>query len=71
MSDRVRWCGRCRGGTWGAAALRTGTKGRRGPEPLEELEQSFLALARAAIPLTMSARLVCDEPSEEPWPVLR
>ncbi|MFI0818613.1 hypothetical protein ACH4TX_19225 [Streptomyces sp. NPDC021098] len=37
--------------------------------PLEELEQSFLALARSVTPLTMPARLVCDEPSEEAWPV--
>ncbi|GAA3357576.1 hypothetical protein GCM10017744_028710 [Streptomyces antimycoticus] len=37
--------------------------------PLEELEQSFLALARTATPLTMPAHLVCDGPSEEVWPV--
>ncbi|MEU4898009.1 hypothetical protein AB0B12_28200 [Streptomyces sp. NPDC044780] len=37
--------------------------------PLEELEQSFLALAHAATPLTMPASLVCDVPSDETWPV--
>ncbi|KAK1177961.1 hypothetical protein B7755_007235 [Streptomyces sp. NBS 14/10] len=37
--------------------------------PLEELEQSFLALARAEAPLTLPAWLVCDAPVEEAWPV--
>ncbi|MER6145416.1 hypothetical protein ABT174_36235 [Streptomyces sparsogenes] len=39
--------------------------------PLEELEQSFLALARASAPLTLPAGLVCDDPAEGNWPVDR
>ncbi|ADI11684.1 hypothetical protein SBI_08566 [Streptomyces bingchenggensis BCW-1] len=39
--------------------------------PLEELEQSFLALARAEAPLTLPAHLVCDDPAEGAWPVDR
>ncbi|WNE95515.1 hypothetical protein PS467_09245 [Streptomyces luomodiensis] len=39
--------------------------------PLEELEQSFLALARASAPLTLPAGLVCDDPAEGNWPIDR
>lgn len=39
--------------------------------PLEEVEQSFLALARAEAPLTLPAHLVCDDRAEGAWPVDR
>ncbi|MBL1102043.1 hypothetical protein [Streptomyces coffeae] len=37
--------------------------------PLEVLEESFLALARAEAPLTLPAHLVCDDLAEGAWPV--
>lgn len=37
--------------------------------PLMELEQAFLSLAQRVDPLTMPARLVCDEPDRDAWPV--
>ncbi|MBX7551207.1 hypothetical protein K1Y78_24960 [Streptomyces sp. tea 10] len=39
--------------------------------PLGELEQTFLALAHGAEPLTLPAHLVCDEPDRAAWPVDR
>ncbi|OIJ87103.1 hypothetical protein BIV25_39995 [Streptomyces sp. MUSC 14] len=39
--------------------------------PLGELEQSFLALAHGAEPLTLPAHLVCDAPDRAAWPVDR
>ncbi|MGP3949647.1 hypothetical protein [Streptomyces sp. 7N604] len=37
--------------------------------PLQVLEESFLALARTASPLTLPARLVCEEPEQPVLPV--
>ncbi|AOR31011.1 hypothetical protein BFF78_08120 [Streptomyces fodineus] len=39
--------------------------------PLGELEQTFLALAHGAEPLTLPAHLVCDELDPGAWPVDR
>ncbi|TXC95223.1 hypothetical protein [Streptomyces sp. ISID311] len=39
------------------------------PSPLQLLEESFLALATAPQPLTLPARLVCEEPEQEVLPV--
>ncbi|MYT32678.1 MULTISPECIES: hypothetical protein [unclassified Streptomyces] len=40
-----------------------------GPSPLQRLEESFLALATAAEPLTLPAHLVCEEPEQSVLPV--
>ncbi|MFE0276055.1 hypothetical protein ACFWZY_28775 [Streptomyces sp. NPDC058992] len=39
--------------------------------PLRELEQAFLALAHGVEPLTLPARLVCEDPDRAAWPVDR
>ncbi|MGV4923715.1 hypothetical protein K2224_01225 [Streptomyces sp. BHT-5-2] len=52
------------------AARRTAcTRAAAGRSPLQALEESFLALATAAQPLTLPTHLVCEEPEQPVLPV--
>ncbi|MFB7630588.1 hypothetical protein ACFC0M_06525 [Streptomyces sp. NPDC056149] len=51
------------------AARRTACTRPTGRSPLQALEESFLALATAAQPLTLPAHLVCEEPEQPVLPV--
>ncbi|MFF2811800.1 hypothetical protein ACFVT2_32435 [Streptomyces sp. NPDC058000] len=51
------------------ASRRTACTRPAGRSPLQTLEESFLALATAAQPLTLPAHLVCEEPEQSVLPV--